>query len=218
MRAALMDRADQRRRSLGLRATVTRGLVAVLFLLVLAVAQADGEYTEASAVPEMPEHVSGTEPIEQPDDTLAVRATGLNAPTLVMLRSVLVPGWGQAKNGAWIKAVLFAGMGAALYERVYFENRMVREYAQKAQDAHGDESLVNHYEKKVARHENHRRDFIWWTCIFLGFCGGDAYVDAHLKGFDVRIQVEPDYEGSPQGGLLESLTLRASLSLPVACF
>lgn len=117
-----------------------------------------------------------------------------------MLRSIIVPGWGQAKNGAWLKAVLVAGIGAAFYERLYFENRMVGVYQRKEVEAAGNEDQVAFYERKEERHRNHRRDFIWWTALFLGLAGGDAYVDAQLKGFDVKIQVAPEDEPVPQTG------------------
>ena len=139
-----------------------------------------------------PQMVDPSERVEQLGDTLAV-GSGFSAPSWVMMRSFLVPGWGQAKNGSWWKALFCAGVGAAFYERLYFEDRMVDEYRAKMAAA-DDEYLAAVLAGKVERHRNHRRDFIWWTGLFLALCGGDAYVDAHLRGFEVKIQVAPDFQ------------------------
>ncbi|MBD3235690.1 MAG: hypothetical protein GF330_03190, partial [Candidatus Eisenbacteria bacterium] len=109
-------------------------------------------------------------PVEQPGDSLRV-GSGWDAPTWVMVRSFLVPGWGQAKNGAWLKALFCAAVGAAFYERLYFEDRMVSEYREKMHAAE-DPYLASVLAGKVERHRGHRRDFIWWTGLFLALCGG----------------------------------------------
>src|SRR6185503_6099167 len=45
----------------------------------------------------------------------------------VMLRSLLVPGWGQAHNGAWIKAALVAAGDGTLRVRFFRDERRLRD-------------------------------------------------------------------------------------------
>jgi len=135
-------------------------------------------------------------------------AGGLAAPTWVALRSLMVPGWGQAKNGMWWKALIVAGIEGAMIERLYFEDRRVHVYRQKKYDYPGQ---TEYYERKEQRHKGHRRDFIWWTSLFVILSMGDAFVDAHLKSFDVHL------EGSPApadvtDGEANSLSLRLAVA------
>jgi hypothetical protein len=127
---------------------------------------------------------------EVPDSTLAAPG-GLDSPTAVMARSLLFPGWGQAKNRAWLKAILVAGVEWAFLERIAYEDRMADRYAALADDYAPDDPLRVPYDQGVERHLNHRRDFIWWTALWVFVAMGDAYTDAHLKHFDVRLQEDP---------------------------
>ncbi len=111
-----------------------------------------------------------------------------DAPTWVALRSLVIPGWGQAKNGMWWKAILVAGIEGAMIERLHFEDRMVHEYRDKQRDY---PEQADFYERKEDRHKGHRRDFIWWTSLFVLLSMGDAFVDAHLQSFDVTLDGIP---------------------------
>jgi hypothetical protein len=124
-----------------------------------------------------------------PDSTLAA-PRGFDSPTAVMFRSLLIPGWGQAKNGAWLKAILVAGIEGAFLERIAFEDRMAHRFASHAATFAPDDPDRDSWDAGVLRHRNHRRDFIWWTSLFVFLSMGDAYTDAHLKRFDVRLQDE----------------------------
>jgi len=219
VRAALSGRGPRQRRPRVLRRTVRargKGLVPRILLVSLALAapaagaqpsfESDGGRGAESAAPVSP--AAAEERLEEPADTLAV-ARGTDAPSWVMFRSLALPGWGQLKNGAVWKAVLCAGAGAAFYERLVFESGRIDHYrrARAAAQAHAD--LAAYYESKVARHRGHRRDFVWWTSLFLLLCGGDAYVDAHLKGFDVRIQAVPESEPPAAEGAPETAAVAA---------
>jgi hypothetical protein len=122
----------------------------------------------------------------------------------------VIPGWGQAANGAWIKALLVAGIEAAFFERLIFEDRLVHEYREKAQTLPSEAAF---YRRKEERHKSHRRDFIWWTSFVVALAVGDAYVDAHLRSFDVRLQAEPRLEDGSDGKGARELGLRVSLAL-----
>lgn len=127
---------------------------------------------------------------EVPDSTLATRG-GLDSPTAVMARSLVFPGWGQAKNRSWLKAIVVAGVEGAFLERIAYENRMADRYAALADAYAADDPLRVPFDQGVERHRNHRRDFVWWTGLWVFLAMGDAYTDAHLKHFDVRLQEDP---------------------------
>jgi hypothetical protein len=124
---------------------------------------------------------------EVPDSTLATRG-GLNSPTAVMARSLIFPGWGQAKNHAWLKAIVVAGVEGAFLERIAYENRMADRYAALANAYATDDPRRVAFDQGIERHRHHRRDFTWWTGLWVFLAMGDAYTDAHLRHFDVRLQ------------------------------
>ncbi|MBM3318591.1 MAG: hypothetical protein FJY75_12135 [Candidatus Eisenbacteria bacterium] len=137
------------------------------------------------------------------DDLAETRLRGFDAPTWVMARSAVFPGWGQAKNGAWLKALLVAGTEIAFLERLHFENRRVHDYRARAAVTPEGTSERALLDSRVRRHMNHRRDFTWWLGFLLAYSLADAYVDAHLRHFDVSLEGggEPRAgEGAPSGG------------------
>jgi hypothetical protein len=144
----------------------------------------------------------GEKPAAPAESTIVV-GRGLDAPTAVMARSLLFPGWGQAKNGMWVKAVAVAAIETSLLERVFFEDRIARRYGTLAERLPVDDPARVPYDQGLARHRAHRRDFIWWTSLFALLSMGDAYVDAHLKRFDVRLQDSASPSGPPGGVRLE---------------
>lgn len=121
-----------------------------------------------------------------PEPALAAVADSLSrtqrkSPTGAMIRSLLIPGWGQFYNGKWLKAILVFGLeagfiGAAVY------------YNQKAQDASQPE--VNRRFYTDQRNTNY-----WRTGVVILLSMLDAYVDAHLSDFDespdLSFRIEP---------------------------
>jgi Family of unknown function (DUF5683) len=120
-------------------------------------------------------------PRVQAADTLATgheaKKPFFKSPTGIMFRSLLIPGWGQATNHAWVKAVLVAGAETALAVSVI-------------QDTH-ELSTLTASDPQYATIYDHRQRNAWWLggVVFLSMV--DAYVDAHLKGFDVQLGPEP---------------------------
>jgi uncharacterized protein DUF5683 len=122
----------------------------------------------------------GTPRVQAADTLAAGRQAGkpfFKSPTGIMFRSLLIPGWGQATNHAWVKAVLVAGAETALAVSVI-------------QDTHQLETL-DPSSPQYATIYDHRQRNAWWLggVVFLSMV--DAYVDAHLKGFDVQLGPEP---------------------------
>jgi len=120
-------------------------------------------------------------PRVQAADTLAAgreaKKPFFKSPTGIMFRSLLIPGWGQATNHAWVKAVLVACAETALAVSVI-------------QDTHELQTLDSSTPQYATIYD-HRQRNTWWLggVVFLSMV--DAYVDAHLKGFDVQLGPEP---------------------------
>ncbi len=147
-------------------------------------------------------------------DSIAAPATErgtFDAPGWVMLRSGLIPGWGQAKNGKWLKALFVVGLEGLFFERLWFEYDRIDYYRERAHALPADEEAKRaYYWSKVERHRMHRRDYIWWTSLVVLLAMGDAFVDAHLRDFDVDLQYQTAPEGPDDAGQ-GSTSMRLSL-------
>ncbi len=131
----------------------------------------------------------------------------LGAPSWVLLRSFLIPAWGQVHNRSWVKALVVAGIEGAMIERLLYERRRLHHYRDLAQ-ARPEEAEF--YRGRERRHRLHRRDFIWWTSLIVFMSMWDAYVDAHLKHLDVDLQTDP---GIFQDGEIEDSSPELSVRL-----
>ena len=118
-------------------------------------------------------------------------------PRTALIRSALVPGWGQLDNGHSLKAALFAGAAVGFLTAVVVErdnlNRTdtqigdVRDVLAGVVSAGGDDPLLrariahleNQFEDQAAR-RNTRLLYLFTTATLAAV---DAYVDAHLADF-----------------------------------
>lgn len=123
------------------------------------------------------------------DSTTAFAAGRFTSPFWVMMRSVAVPGWGQFHNGRWWKAALIGGAESALIYGVFYEDHRADEAAEKAK-LEPDPGLAADWRHLSSIHKSNKRDYLWWGAFTLLLSVGDAYVDAHLKGFDVEFREE----------------------------
>ena len=124
----------------------------VLAALLFAAGEAHGEEAGQSA----PRH-SG-------QDSSAVRS-----PTGAMLRSLLLPGWGQFYNGRGIKGSLIAAAEVGCAASILLNGR------------------------REPGEQNHRRLFVLSTIGILFYSAVDAYVDAHLDQVDWgAVEVDPE--------------------------
>jgi hypothetical protein len=120
-------------------------------------------------------------------------------PRWVMMRSLLVPGWGQAHNGAWIKAVAVAGAETWLIVGVISDrnelDRLQGEInsAGAAGDAARQEALVNEYNNLLDKFVGKQ----WLLAGVVVYSLLDAYVDAHFKNFDIEFRNDPALPGGP---------------------
>ena len=126
-------------------------------------------------------------------DTTRPSGSIVRPPMKAMLRSAVVPGWGQWWNGQKLKAVVVFGAEAALVGNAVYAHTM----AGKSED--DDETLY---------WEDVRSQSLWWAAgvYLLGLL--DAFVDATLYDFDTG----PDLSFGPGNGGILGI---ARLSIPL---
>jgi hypothetical protein len=107
---------------------------------------------------------------------------GTKSPKGAMLRSALLPGWGQWYNGSKWKCGLVIAGAAGLGVNIAVQNRRASESATDAEREY---------------YVNNRNLAIWWLAGLYALTLVDAYVDAQLWHFDTG--PEPGW-GNPGGG------------------
>jgi hypothetical protein len=107
------------------------------------------------------------------------------SPMGALLRSVVVPGWGQYYNRKYIKSAIVCGA------ETFFIVRAVHWWV-KAEDEYASIQGLPESEQRAAfarysAYRSNRNDYLWLTGLTVFFSMFDAYVDAHLAGFDVDL-------------------------------
>ncbi len=165
------------------------GLAVVMMTVMPAAAQPSGSVAKAAAAEEPEPSVeaegdslrSADEPLSAPVVRPAgpvepgaadpgLPAGGRLSPRAVLVRSAVVPGWGQAAGGHWVKAVLFAGAGAGWLTSAVVESSRV-----------ADAPTPQEHEDRAAR----RNTRVLLYLVTATLSAVDAYVDAHLEDFDL---------------------------------
>jgi hypothetical protein len=119
-----------------------------------------------------------------PADTLHTKS---KSPTGALLRSLVIPGWGQLYNEQYLKAAIAFGIETSLALSASYQNDQVHRYEKK-----GESDAAKFY-------RNDRNRLIWWLAGFALFSMGDAYVDAHLFNYDISPNLSLDI--TPTTGL-----------------
>lgn len=118
-------------------------------------------------------------------------------PRWVMLRSVVVPGWGQAHNRAWFKAIAVASLESWMIYRVVQDERALDdllqdvEDAQQSNDSEAYEDAVIAYNQRFDESVGRR----WLLGAVILYSMVDAYVDAHFVDFGVQFDRDPALPG-----------------------
>ncbi|HTM57675.1 MAG TPA: DUF5683 domain-containing protein [Candidatus Udaeobacter sp.] len=119
-------------------------------------------------------------------------------PRMVMLRSVVVPGWGQLHNHAYWKAgFVAAGEGFLISAIVNDRGELDRLHraaiaAQADTDVVRANAAVNAYNDRLDRFIGRQ----WLLAGVVVYSMLDAYVDAHFKNFDIEFRHDPALPGS----------------------
>jgi len=133
----------------------------------------------AASVPAEIGEQPAAEPTEAPGDSLGPRVSPMGA----FLRSLVLPGWGQAAVDQPVRGAFYFTMEAASLWML-FKTQAKADAARRA----GDEELA------AARQEQ-KEDWIVMAVFWALFSGVDAWVSTHLWGFEGAVVPPPD--GSP---------------------
>lgn len=125
------------------------------------------------------------------NDSVVVNFPGVKSPTGAMIRSALVPGWGQIYNGSWLKALIVVGTEAGLAGNAMVMNRQM---------------LDSNTADERAFYKYHRGTFIWWFAGIYLLNILDAYVDAQLFEFDVSPDLGSEF-------VVSGMTMKATIQL-----
>lgn len=109
--------------------------------------------------------------------------TSVKSPTGAMIRSLVVPGWGQWYNNKKLKAFVVFGAEVGLLINSIYLNQKYREWDRKfrASEPGFEQNII------IANREfyiNNRNTSTWWLVGVVLFSIADAFVDAHLSNFD----------------------------------
>lgn len=133
-----------------------------------------------------------------PPDTLPVSPLPARSPRGAFVRSLVLPGWGQAWVGQPVRGgVYFAMEAGALWMTIKSRRKLQQARAEErwlresgllgATEPHGP----------VRAREDQVEDWMTLAIFLLFFAGADAYVAAHLADVGEHVGVAP----APEGGL-----------------
>ena len=133
--------------------------------------------------------------------TVGLKPAGrFESPRWVMIRSAVIPGWGQLHNGSWLKALAVAGgEGAIGYNILKDIDELDRLNAQvlaarAANDSEAELAAVLAYNDRQSALVGRQ----WLMGGVLVYAMVDAYVDAHFRHFDFEFKHDPALpEGVP---------------------
>lgn len=116
-----------------------------------------------------------------------------DAPRWVMMRSLLLPGWGQLHNGSWLKALLLGGGEIALIVGIVQDNdsldglQAAAERARVEADEATYVAAVQAYNDRLDRMTSRE----WLLGGVMIYALADAFVDAHFRDFELEFEVDP---------------------------
>lgn len=160
-------------------------------------------------------------------------STKLQNPRKALLRSAIIPGWGQARNHKWWKVPLVYGGFVGLGLVYQFNNRYYKEFLAESQfrtasKTPDDVSLNPQYQGIPAAQIYNAKDFyrrnrdltLYASIGFYGLQMLDAYIDARLATFDVGDDLSfkikpsiyiPSYAATGLAAPIPMLTLKINL-------
>jgi hypothetical protein len=128
------------------------------------------------------------------------------SPRGAFLRSLVLPGWGQSELGSPARGGIYFALEAGSLWMLYKSDRRLREALRQQEIARETGVLGPDARLPLVRdRQNQREDWLTLSIFWLFFAGADAFVEAHLRDFDVQVGAAP----RPDGGV----ELRATIPL-----
>jgi len=112
-------------------------------------------------------------------------------PTVILVKSMVVPGWGQITNRRYLKAAVAIGLESWFIAGAVTEWKRANDARDEFRAEGGD---INHF-YEYEFHNGNKNDYLWALGVTVFISMFDAYVDAHLRPYrDDRI---PDTNPPP---------------------
>ncbi len=127
-------------------------------------------------------------------------------PAQSLLASAAYPGLGQILNETDRKAAVIGGVEAFLIARLVLEDRWTRHSFRLY-----NETGKNVYFEEYSKHFDTRQTLLWWAVVAALYGIADAYVDAHLVGFE-DLQPDPMDAWSDVPGAGDATAIRIGLA------
>ncbi len=108
-------------------------------------------------------------------------------PTKALLKSMILPGLGQLGNKRYVKSFIYFGLYSwFLGARIHY-GKQTSDFWEKFEQAESI-SLRNQYYGLFEDRKDERNKFGWFLVITTFVSMFDAYSDAHLSGFPVKVE------------------------------
>ncbi len=137
------------------------------------------------------------------------------SPTGAIIRSIILPGWGQYYVGSYWKAPLFLGAACGLaYGVVKFNGQYQSEQSQYDWYTNNDpnnSSALNYYKTRKEYYRDQRDMMAFYLLGVYILSAVDAYVGAHLYDFTVDDDSKKSVTVEPCNGCGVSIVFRISL-------
>jgi uncharacterized protein YfiM (DUF2279 family) len=118
------------------------------------------------------------------DTTIAKINITPRSPAGALIRSAILPGWGQYYNKSPLKSALFIGTESSFLYLFIREDKKFRDEDKKLKNSTDNFERQIHFDNRELYRDS-RSLWMWWFLGIYLLNLGDAYVDAHLSGFDV---------------------------------
>jgi len=123
------------------------------------------------------------------------------SPLGAVLRSAIIPGFGQLYNESYWKIPVILGLGVFLVRGIIVENAGYADFRdQYANSISASDPVGNLILKQYREFYRDNRDtYAWWFAVLYLVQIADAFVDAHLYDFDVSDEVHSSLQLFPKG-------------------
>jgi hypothetical protein len=147
----------------------------ILFLFPAAADGGSDGFTEPDRTSQ--DRTEPADSIRLSEEVIEIPVIEKRSPTGALLRSAVLPGWGQFYNDRPVKGLVLGSIELGLLGWLISEH-IASEDARRAED---DQSYQLHSQRRL--------DLIWYTSAAWLFGMMDAYVDAYLYSFSAENDV-----------------------------